>query len=153
VVLLLQIALGGWTSTNYAALACSEFPTCYDGFWWPEMDFGEAFVLWRELGVNYEFGILESSARTTIHLSHRIGALITTISLGLLAWGLTRPHLSPPLRRLGIALLSLLTLQIILGVINVLGHLPLAIAVAHNGGAALLLFLLVTLVWVSRQYE
>ncbi|MET0071787.1 MAG: COX15/CtaA family protein [Candidatus Thiodiazotropha sp.] len=153
VILLLQISLGGWTSTNYAALACTEFPTCYAGSWWPEMDFSEAFVLWRGLGVNYEFGVLENSARTAIHMSHRIGALISVITLGLLAWYLTRPGSSPLLRRLGVALLLLLALQITLGISNVLGHLPLSIAVAHNGGAALLLLLLVTLIWISRSRE
>jgi cytochrome c oxidase assembly protein subunit 15 len=153
VILLLQISLGGWTSTNYAALACTEFPTCYGGSWWPETDFSEAFVLWRGLGVNYEFGVLENSARTAIHLTHRIGALITTLILGFLAWRLTRPYLSQQLRKLGITLLLLLALQIILGITNVLGHLPLGIAVAHNGSAALLLLVLVTLTWISRQHE
>ncbi|MES9968699.1 MAG: COX15/CtaA family protein [Candidatus Thiodiazotropha sp.] len=152
-VLLLQISLGGWTSTNYAALACSEFPTCYAGSWWPEMDFSEAFVLWRGLGINYEFGVLDNSARAAIHITHRIGALITTLILGLLVWRLTRPNSVPLLRKLGLTLLLLLTLQITLGISNVLGHLPLSIAVAHNGGAALLLLLLVILTWVSRRYE
>jgi cytochrome c oxidase assembly protein subunit 15 len=152
-VLLLQISLGGWTSTNYAALGCSEFPTCYGDKWWPEMDFKEAFVLWRGLGVNYEFGVLENSARTAIHMTHRIGALITVLTLSLLAWRLTRPDLSQLLGKLGAMLLSLLALQITLGISNVLGYLPLSIAVAHNGGAALLLLLLVTLIWVSRRYE
>ncbi|MCU7860054.1 MAG: COX15/CtaA family protein [Candidatus Thiodiazotropha sp. (ex Lucinoma kastoroae)] len=153
VILLLQISLGGWTSTNYAALACGEFPTCYAAQWWPEMDFREAFVLWRGLGVNYEFGVLENDARTAIHVTHRLGAILTAITLGLLAWRLTRPHSAASLKKLGILLLMLLALQIALGISNVLGHLPLPIAVAHNGGAALLLLLLVTLIWVSRQRE
>ncbi|MEW8029411.1 MAG: COX15/CtaA family protein [Candidatus Thiodiazotropha sp.] len=153
VILILQIALGGWTSSNYAALACSEFPTCYAGSWWPETDFGEAFVLWRGLGVNYEFGVLENNARTAIHITHRIGALITVLTLGLLIWRLIRLESSPLLRKLGLILLFLFVLQITLGITNVLGHLPLGIAVAHNGGAALLLLLLVTLIWVSRRHE
>jgi cytochrome c oxidase assembly protein subunit 15 len=152
-VLLLQISLGGWTSTNYAALACTEFPTCYAGSFWPDMDFSEAFVLWRGLGVNYEFGVLDNSARTAIHVSHRIGALITVVVLALLAWRLTRTDSSPLLKKLGIALLALLALQITLGITNVLGHLPLAIAVAHNGGAALLLLVLVILLWISRRSD
>ncbi|MCU7797267.1 MAG: COX15/CtaA family protein, partial [Candidatus Thiodiazotropha sp. (ex Myrtea spinifera)] len=89
-VLIIQITLGGWTSTNYAALGCSEFPTCYDGQWWPDMDFKEAFVIWRGLGVNYEFGVLENDARSAIHMTHRIGALATLITLGLLAIWLLR---------------------------------------------------------------
>ena len=76
----MQIALGGWTSTNYAALACTDFPTCH-GVWMPETDFSEAFVMWRGIGVNYEFGVLEHPARTAIHLTHRIGALITFVYL------------------------------------------------------------------------
>ena len=71
-----QIALGGWTSSNYAALACPDLPTC-QGQWWPDqVDFSEGFVMWRGLGVNYEFGILEAPARVAIHYTHRLGALI-----------------------------------------------------------------------------
>lgn len=81
IVLVLQIALGGWTSSNYAALACLDFPTC-QGSWAPDMDFDEAFVMWRGLGVNYEYGVLEHPARTAIHVTHRIGALITFLFLG-----------------------------------------------------------------------
>lgn len=153
IVLLLQISLGGWTSTNYAALACTQFPTCYADSWWPEMDFTEAFVVWRGLGVNYEFGVLENSARTAIHMTHRMGALITLLTLGVLAWRLTRPASSPLLRKLGFTLFFLLIFQVTLGITNVVGHLPLSVAVAHNGGAALLLFLLMTLIWVSRRHE
>ena len=75
-ILVLQIALGGWTSTNYAALSCGDFPTC-QGRWLPEMDFGEAFVMWRGLGVNYEYGVLDNPARTAIHVTHRVGAVVT----------------------------------------------------------------------------
>ncbi|MCU7923450.1 MAG: COX15/CtaA family protein [Candidatus Thiodiazotropha sp. (ex Dulcina madagascariensis)] len=150
-VLLLQISLGGWTSTNYAALACSEFPACYAGEWWPEMDFHEAFILWRGLGVNYEFGVLENDARTAIHMAHRLGALVTAVTLALLAWRLTQRRSTVSARKMGYLLLALLTVQIGFGITNVLAHLPLAVAVAHNGGAALLLLILVTLNQVSRQ--
>jgi len=84
-VLVVQIALGGWTSTNYAALSCLDFPTC-QGSWVPEMDFDEAFVMWRGLGVNYEFGVLEHPARTAIHVTHRVGALVTFLVIGGLVW-------------------------------------------------------------------
>ena len=78
-VLVCQIALGGWTSSNYAALACPDLPQCL-GQWWPEQaDFSEAFVLWRGLGVNYEGGVLDAAARVAIHFTHRLGALITLI--------------------------------------------------------------------------
>lgn len=152
-VVVLQISLGGWTSSNYAALACTEFPTCYADSWWPETDFSEAFVLWRGLGVNYEFGVLENDARTAIHITHRIGALITALTLGFLVWRLARFESSPLLRKLGLILFIVLVIQITLGITNVIGHLPLSIAVAHNGGAALLLLLIVTLIWVSRRHE
>lgn len=141
-ILVAQIALGGWTSSNYAALACLDFPTC-QGSWAPEMDFNEAFVMWRGLGVNYEYGVLEQPARTAIHVSHRVGALITFLYLGWLAVRLLRFGRG----LLGSALLiaSLLLAQVALGIGNVLLHLPLGVATAHNAVAALLLISLVHL--------
>lgn len=135
VVLLIQIALGGWTSTNYAALACPDFPTCFGDSWNPALDYKEGFVLWRGLGVDYEFGVLNNEARAAIHWVHRIGALVTTIILG---------GLSLILFRLGaikesVMLGGLLTMQVLLGIFNVLLNLPLHVAVAHNAFAALLL--------------
>jgi cytochrome c oxidase assembly protein subunit 15 len=117
------------------------------------MDFKEAFVIWRGLGVNYEFGVLETDARTAIHITHRIGALITLLTLGALAYWLTRKHSSRALQNTGYLLTLILTVQIGLGITNVLAHLPLNVAVAHNGSAAILLLIMVTLVWVSRQRE
>jgi len=142
VVLVMQIALGGWTSSNYAALACLDFPTC-QGSWTPEMDFDEAFVMWRGLGVNYEYGVLEHPARTAIHVTHRIGALVTFLFLGWLVVGMLRSGsgLAGPALLLG----GLLLLQVALGIGNVLMHLPLGVATAHNGVAALLLVSLVYL--------
>jgi cytochrome c oxidase assembly protein subunit 15 len=152
VVVIMQITLGGWTSTNYAAFGCSEFPTCYGGQWWPMMDFREAFIIWRGLGVNYEFGVLDNDARTAIHMTHRVGALITLIIVGLLAINLIRRH-SDSLRKLGLFLAVMLFLQISLGITNVLGHLSLPVAVAHNGLAALLLLTLITILWLSSTHE
>lgn len=143
-VLVVQIALGGWTSSNYAALACPDFPTCQSS-WWPAMDFREGFVLWRGIGVNYEFGVLEHPARTAIHYTHRLGALATALYLGLLALGVLRAP-GRGLRALGALLLALLTAQIALGVANVLLGLPLPVAVLHNATAALLLLTLLTLI-------
>ncbi len=142
IVLVLQIALGGWTSSNYAALACLDFPTC-QGSWAPDMDFDEAFVMWRGLGVNYEYGVLEHPARTAIHVTHRIGALITFLFLGWVVVSILRA--GGPM--VGAALLvgSLLLLQVGLGIGNVLLHLPLTVATAHNGVAALLLVSLIYL--------
>ncbi len=150
-VLIAQISLGGWTSTNYAALGCSDFPGCYANQWWPEMDFAEGFTLWRGLGVNYEFGVLENDARAAIHMSHRIGALVTLLTLGLLIWRLIARE--PGLSRQGGLLLILLLTQIGLGVSNVLAHLPLPVAVAHNGVAALLLASLSVLCWQVYRHE
>ena len=142
-VLVLQIALGGWTSSNYAALACPDFPTC-QGAWWPEVDFREGFVLWRGLGINYEFGVLDSAARTAVHLAHRIGAVVTFLLLGWLAVRLMRSdYLS--VRTTGWLVGGLLCLQVGLGIANIVYFLPLPVAVAHNGIAALLLLSLVLL--------
>ena len=135
VVLSLQIALGGWTSANYAALACPDVPMC-TGQWWPEANFREGFVLWREIGVDYEGGILDQQSRIAVHLAHRIGAVVTLIVLSVLALRLFK---IPQLRTGGRLLMTLLLAQFTLGVLNVALYLPLANAVAHNAGAALLL--------------
>ena len=147
-LVVVQILLGGWTSSNYAALACTEFPTCHGGQWWPAADFAEGFTLWRPLGVDYEFGVLDSPARTAIHLAHRLGALAVAILVGALGVSVIRNAASAAERRIGVALLAILGLQVGLGIINVLAQLPLPVAVAHNGGAALLLLALVSLVHV-----
>lgn len=139
-VVVLQIALGGWTSANYAALACPDFPTC-QGRWWPETDFREAFEPWRGLGVDYEFGVLALEARAAIQVSHRLGALVTAAVLAVLAVLLFRHGWRPQ----GAALLALLVAQLALGVANVLMRLPLPVAVGHNAVAALLLMFLVYL--------
>lgn len=133
-----QVALGGWVSANYAAVACIDLPTCH-GQWWPQADFGNGFHLSQRIGPNYLGGQLDSEARTAIHLAHRLGALLVTIGVSLLAWQLRRCGLGG-LARL---LLAVLTLQLALGMGNVLLHLPLAVAVAHNAGAALLLLAVV----------
>lgn len=134
-VLILQIALGGWTSANYAALACPDVPMCM-GQWWPEANFREGFVLWREIGVDYEGGVLDHRSRIAVHLTHRIGAVITLFVLVLLAFRLFKV---PQLQTGGRLLMALVLAQFTLGVLNVALFLPLANAVAHNAGAALLL--------------
>lgn len=143
-VLCAQIMLGGWTSTNYAALACPDFPTC-QGQWWPETDFDSAFVPWHGLGIDYEGGVLSGAARTAIHLSHRLGAIIAALAIGALALTCLWPGRARGLQIVGGVLLALLAAQLALGVGTVLGRLPLPIATAHNGGAALLLLTLVVL--------
>lgn len=143
-LVLLQISLGGWTSSNYAAFVCPDFPMC-QGQWWPAMNFSEGFHLWLNTNINYEGGILSHTARTAIQMSHRIMAIITTIYLGLVIYKLLNVTNSNFLRRLAILLILLLCLQISLGALNVLWMLPLPIAMAHNAIAALLLLTLITL--------
>lgn len=148
VLVAIQIALGGWTSSNYAALACgTDFPTCLRQ-WWPPTDFHQAFILLRHIGVDYEGGILDGPARTAIQLVHRIGALVVFAHVLPLA---IRAARMPSLRGYGIAVGGLLIAQVGLGVSNVVFGLPLAVAAAHNLGAALLLFSLLALAVRLRQ--
>jgi heme a synthase len=145
--LAVQIALGGWTSSNYAAVACPDFPTCQNA-WLPQADFRSAFVLWRGVGINYEGGVLENPARVAIHFTHRLGALVTTLALltaSLLAItrsGFAGAHLS------ALAVLAALALQLTIGISMVREAFPLPLATAHNAGAALLL--LATLAFLRR---
>lgn len=150
VLLVMQIALGGWTSANYAALACNEFPTCSQGQWLPPTDFREGFVLWRGLGQNYEFGVLDNPARVAIHLAHRFGALVVAVFMLGLAAALWRTPDRVAAASAGV-LGGLLVMQLLLGVANVVLNLPLAVAVAHNGGAAILLLALVTLNYLAGK--
>jgi cytochrome c oxidase assembly protein subunit 15 len=139
--LVIQIALGGWVSSNYAALACADFPTCL-GAWVPEMDFARAFQTRRELGQTADGELLSVHALTAIHWAHRVGALIVALLAGALALALTR---RPPWRAWGLLLAAALLAQLGLGVANVVFSLPLPIAVAHNAGAAILLTLTLAL--------
>jgi cytochrome c oxidase assembly protein subunit 15 len=150
-IVVLQILLGGWTSSNYAALACVDFPTCHGGQWWPAADFAEGFTLWRPLGVDYEFGVLDSPARTAIHLAHRVGALVVAVYVAALGIAVLRRAPGTAQRALGAALLAILALQLTLGITNVVAQLPLPVAVAHNGGAALLLLALLSLLHVLTR--
>ncbi len=141
VLLGLQIALGGWTSANYAALACgADFPKCA-GSWWPMTDFREAFVLWRGIGVNYEGGVLDAAARAAIQITHRIGALVVFVYVLATAVRAWRRGLCLP----ATAVALLLCAQVALGILNVKLLLPLPVATAHNGVAALLLLSLIAL--------
>ena len=144
VVLALQIFLGGWTSANYAAVICPEFPTCRAGEWWPGPDFTEGFIFWRGLGVNYEGGVLGVPARTAVHLAHRVGALVTVVMLLAVAVRAMFGH-GYSTRVVGGFMLALLCTQVGLGIANVLMVRPLPVAVAHNGVAALLLLSLIAL--------
>ncbi len=142
-VLYLQIALGGWTSANYAALACPDFPLC-QGQLWPTMAFEDGFRIWQGVGRNFEGGVLDGDARVAIHMVHRLGAVITFLFLGGLAVYLMRSRISRRLSAAAGFMLLALIVQVVLGVSNVVFHLPLAVAVAHNGVATLLLLSLVS---------
>lgn len=142
-VVIAQIALGGWTSANYAALACTDLPTCH-GQWWPEVDFVQGFNIFQAVGPNYLGGLLDSDARTAIHLTHRLGAILVTITLLTLAAKLWRSSVFAA-RRWGVVLCLVLALQVVLGVGNILWSLPLSVAVAHNAVGALLLLVLVAI--------
>ncbi len=143
-IVAVQIFLGGWTSTNYAALACPDFPTCH-GSYWPQTDVSTAYTLWHGLGINYEYGILDARARVTIHFFHRVGALLVTAVLLLLGLFLLLRGVAPRWRALGVAVLAALVLQVAIGISVVILQLPLWLADAHNAGAALLLAVMVTL--------
>ncbi len=136
--LIAQIALGGWTSSNYAALACPDFPTCQNA-WWPVTDYRHAFVLWHGLGTNYEGGVLEGPARVAIHFTHRLGALLATTALTLAALFVLRRRGLAAARPRAALVLAALGLQLLIGVSMVLRGFPLLLATAHTAGAALLL--------------
>jgi heme a synthase len=150
VALVLQIFLGGWTSTNYVALHCPDFPTC-QGEWWPQTNFSEAFVFFKESGVNYEGGSLSLEAGTTVHLMHRVGALISTIIIAGLAIIMLLKSTDAIIKKTSLAILGILSLQVALGISNVLLQLPIPVAVAHNAVATLLLLSLVLLNYLTNE--
>jgi len=145
-VLTAQIALGGWTAANYAANVCGELPICHQD-WQQHINLDQAFQLWGHSVSDYEFAThLPADAKITIHVAHRFGAIITTLYLGaLLLWLLSGSGLSSTARRATLAVLLVLCLQVSLGVSNVVLDLPLPVAVAHNGVAAILMMSLIFL--------
>ena len=152
-LLVAQIALGGWTSANYAAASCgTDFPKCLDQ-WWPAMDFKQAFLFWQGPGMQYggggyEGGVLENPARVAIQMSHRLFALLVFGHLLAVSIRLLR---TPGMRFWAVALMTLVCAQVALGIGNVMFALPLPVAVLHNAGAALLLFVLVSLLARLRE--
>ena len=143
-VVVLQIMLGGWVSSNYAALACYDFPSC-DGTYAPPMDLQQGFNIFQSVGPNYLGGIMTSEARTAIHWVHRIGAIIVLFVVGGLVLQVVRQ-----VAIVGYALLAALVAQITLGILNVVWVLPLLNATAHNTVGALLLLVLVTINFAPR---
>ena len=143
-VLLFQIFLGVWTSTNYASLACADFPTC-QGTYIPEMDFKNGFNLNQEVGPNYLYGLLDNPSRVAIHYSHRVSAILVTVVFLILISKLWFSNAAPLASTIGILLLT----QISLGIINVVYVLPLYVAIAHNLVAALLLLTIFTVNYLA----
>lgn len=143
-IVIAQVTLGGWTTSNYAALACPDFPTCH-AQWLPEMDWAAGFDIFQHVGPNYLGGVMDNAARTAIHFGHRIGAVVTAFYLALLSWKLFAQAALAETRRMALLILGVLAAQLGLGISNVVFGLPLAVAVAHNLTGALLLLALVTL--------
>lgn len=146
-VLWLQIALGGWVSTNYAVLACTDFPSCQNSFW-PAMDFKQGFTLWRELGVGHEGAYISFEALTAIHYAHRLAAYGVFAVLLALAFSL---HRVPAFRKQARYLAGLTLLQTATGLSNVVLGWPLLAAVMHTGGAAALVVLITGVLFSSRS--
>ena len=145
-LLWIQIALGGWVSTNYAVLACSDFPAC-QGRWWPDMDLRQGFAIWRELGMTATGEPLPFAALTGIHYVHRLSAYVVFAAMGWLAW---RLWTVPGMRNTARGLVALALWQFFSGLSNVVLDWPLLIAVAHTGGAAALVIVLTGAVAGSR---
>ena len=148
-ILILQIILGGWTSTNYAALGCPDLPLCYGEVWPSSMDLEEGFLKWQEVGVNYEGGQLSPSGRTAIHFVHRLGAIVALIALGLLGLKYLK-HSSDRVREASILMLIALSAQLAIGILMVWFGIPLFLATAHNAFAALLLLSFINLLYTVK---
>lgn len=139
----LQIFLGAWTASNYAALACPDFPTC-QGAWLPEMNVRSGFNLFQSIGPNYLGGVMDNESRVAIHVVHRLGALFLSVYLLIMSWHLWRKS-GNSVKVALFWVLSALAMQVTLGILNVLWLIPLPLAVAHNAGGALLLLTMVYL--------
>ncbi len=148
-ILALQIILGGWTSTNYAALGCPDLPLCYGEVWPSNMDFEEGFLKWQEVGVNYEGGQLSPSARTAIHFVHRLGAILVLFALGWLGLKYLK-HNSDRIRKASSIMLIALFAQLAIGTLMVWFGIPLFLATAHNAFAALLLLSFINLLYTVK---
>ena len=144
VVVVVQISLGGWTTSNYAAVACPDLPTC-QGQWWPEMSFSEGFNFFQAVGPNYLGGMMDNEARISIHMMHRLGAIVTAVITMLLSLRLLSHVETREARWMAYSILIVLGLQVLLGLSNIFFHFPLSVAVAHNLGGACLLLVLLTL--------
>ena len=153
-ILFWQVFLGAWVSTNYAVLACPDFPTCMGSFR-PETDWSNAFTLWRKLGLDAQGGAISTIALQTIHWTHRVFAIAVMLVLGYFAWHAWRGagHTQAALRRWAIAVGTLLILQVLTGIANVVFQWPLVAALLHTAGAAALVLCLVRMAaWTSWKH-
>ena len=148
-IVIIQIALGGWTSSNYAAIVCTEFPFC-NGDWLSRFNLHDVFSL-SPAAESYQYGVRDTIARMNIHVTHRIWAAVTVIYLLLTSYQLLKHQPERKIRFIAIILILILCLQVSLGIANIIFQLPLSIAVAHNLVAAILLITLVTLLWFNQQ--
>lgn len=149
VIVFIQIALGGWVSANYAGISCVGFPQC-NGHWWPNLHLSSGFNLFSPVGANYQGGLMEHELRATIQYIHRLGALVTLLTVMFLAKVLLRNR-QKTLRNAAIILIFLILLQVTLGILNVTYYLPLSIAVGHNVVAAILLAVLLSLLGLMSE--
>jgi heme a synthase len=148
VLLLVQITLGGWVSTNYAVLACSDFPQC-NGAWWPKMDFAAGFVILRPLGQGPDGGFLAFEALVAIHMAHRLFAIAAVAALLALAQGLRRAG-GPVARRFAFGVAAVTLMQVVTGLSNIVLDWPIVAALLHAAGAAVLVLLL-TFLWMRDR--
>ncbi|WP_148254079.1 COX15/CtaA family protein [Aidingimonas lacisalsi] len=144
-----QLALGGWTSSNYAGMSCQGFPTC-NGEWWPSMDWSEGFHLTQTVGPNYLYGQLHADARSAIHMGHRLGALALGLSILVLIW---RHWHQRRLRPVMLGLFAGYTGQLVIGALNVIWWLPAGLALVHTAGAIVLVVMMVLSVWQARWLD
>lgn len=138
IIVFSQIALGGWVSSNYAGISCIGFPMC-NGTWWPELHFAQGFNLFAPVGANYQGGLLDNDVRVTIQFIHRLGAVVTAIYILMLSLLMMFKAQTNYLKGTAVAMFLLVLVQFSLGILNVIYLLPISVAVAHNGVAALLL--------------
>ena len=150
--LIFQIILGGWTSTNYASLACTDFPKCLNQWWPSNMNYSEAFKVFNLPNINYEKAPLVYEAKLAIHFTHRIGALILTGLYALLFIYLFYIQKNKTIRNIGFMVFAVFTIQILLGISNVLMSLPISVAVLHTVNASVLLLTMITLLFYSTYH-
>ncbi len=149
VIVFIQIALGGWVSSNYAGISCVGFPQC-NGVWWPTLYFAKGFNLFSAVGTNYQGGVLDHNVRATIQFIHRLGAMVTLLYILPLALLILVKSQTRNLRRAALFLACVILIQFILGIMNVVYWLPLKVTVAHNGVAAILLATVFSMLHFTR---